>query len=72
MIQTCGSQLKDVSVHIEPDLHEKTLKEQLVTKETELEELTFEKEFEVKTLTNQLEVRNISLYKVCFTNLMGT
>jgi hypothetical protein len=67
MLQTLGSQYKDVSVHTQPALHGETLKENVAKKLKELERLKFEKEIELRTLKNLLEVRNISMPEVCFT-----
>jgi hypothetical protein len=67
MLQTSRCVRTDASVKTPRDLDDKMLKEMLMIKDRELEEVKIEKEIEVKILKNQLEVRNISVSKVCFT-----
>jgi hypothetical protein len=67
MLQTSGSSHKDLPVKTEQDLHCETSGDIHSMRIKEIERLKFEKEIEVKALKNLLEVRNISISKVCFT-----
>jgi dynactin complex subunit len=66
MLQTSRCVRTDESVKTQRNIDNTMLKEMLMMKERELEELKIEKEIEVMILKNQLEVRNISVFKVCF------
>jgi hypothetical protein len=56
-----------MSVQTQPDLEARTLKAVLVEKDEEIKGLKTEKDSEVGALKNQLELRNMSVYEVCFT-----
>jgi hypothetical protein len=67
ILQACKNECKDISVQTQPDLHGEKLKAMLLERDYKIKELETEKENEGSTLKCQLEVRNISMYEVCFT-----
>jgi translation elongation factor EF-1beta len=67
VLQACKNQCKDTSVQTQADLHDEKLKAMPSEKDVEIKELETERENVVRGLKNQLEVRNISMYEVCFT-----
>jgi hypothetical protein len=67
MLQTSGLPDKDVPVKPQSCLDDKTLKEMLLMKGREIEVFKIEKEFDVQIFKNKLEVRNISVCKLFFT-----
>jgi hypothetical protein len=66
ILQACGSQHKDVTIPTKPDIDSKN-KPMLNEEDKERELLKKEKESEIATPIRQLEVRNISMYKIFLT-----
>jgi hypothetical protein len=70
-IQACGSPHEEKSAQIQPYLDDKTLKAMKMEEVKDIERLTTEKDTEVWSLYNELEVRNISMYKFFYTQIHG-
>jgi hypothetical protein len=70
MLQACRTSDTDMSVKNEPDFDYEKFKAQVLEKDKEIERLKSEKDSEIRSLKNQLQVRNVIMFHTNFTGTL--
>jgi hypothetical protein len=70
MLQACGTTYMDVAVQAELDLDDDKFKAMVKKKDKKIKRLNCEKNREIRELKNELEVRNVVMFRTNFTETL--